>query len=129
MRSISLAVSVGLVAGIVGLSAQTAQVAKTDRAMNDRTVTVSGCVTQGIEADSYTLTSATMSGNPAASPTTTGTAGTQGTEKSASMEQSVSYQLKGGDLKAHVGHRVEVTGTTSDDKRTDKSANVGTTTD
>jgi hypothetical protein len=127
MKRISLAVSVGLVAGLVGLSAQTAPVDKSDRATNDRTVTVTGCVAEGTEAGSYTLTSAKVSGNLASSPTTAGTAGTQGTEKSTSMEHRTSYQLKGGELKAHVGHKVEVTGTTSDDKRTDKSANVGTT--
>ena len=81
MKRISLAVSVGLVAGLVGLSAQTAPVAKTDRALNDRTVTVTGCVAEGTEAGSYTLTSAKMSGNLASSPTTAGTAGTQGTER------------------------------------------------
>jgi hypothetical protein len=127
MKRISLALSLGLVAGLVGLSAQTTPADKTDRAKNDRAVTVTGCVAEGTEAGSYTLTNAKVSGNPAASPTTTGTAGTERAEKSSSMEHSGSYQLKGGDLKAHVGHKVEVTGTTSDDKRTDKSANAGTT--
>jgi hypothetical protein len=106
MKRISLAVSVGLVAGLVGLSAQTAALAKTDIGMNDRTVTVTGCVAEGIEAGSYTLTSATIIANLASPPTTAGTAGTRGTEKRASMEHSAWYQLKGEDLKAHVGHKV-----------------------
>jgi hypothetical protein len=127
MKRISLAVSVGLVAGLVGLSAQTAALAKTDIGMNDRTVTVTGCVAEGIEAGSYTLTSATIIANLASPPTTAGTAGTRGTEKRASMEHSAWYQLKGEDLKAHVGHKVEATGTISDNKRTDTSARVGTT--
>jgi hypothetical protein len=126
MKRITLAVSLGLVAGLVGLSAQTPPVDKTDRAINDKPVTVTGCVVEGASA-SYTLTNAQVTGPLASAPTTAGTAGTQSTEKSASMEHGTSYQLKGGDLKAHVGHRVEVTGTTSDEKRTDKSANVGTT--
>ena len=61
MKRMSLAVTVGLVAGLMGLSAQTAPVAKTDRALNDRTLTVTGCVAEGIEAGSYTLKSATFS--------------------------------------------------------------------
>ena len=126
MKRITLAASLGLVAGLVGLSAQTAPVDKTDRVINDKPVTVTGCVAEGASGR-YTLTNAQMTGTMASSPTTAGTAGTQTTEKSASMEHSASYQLKGGDLKAHVGHKVEVTGTTSDDKRTDKTANVGTT--
>ena len=126
MKRITLAVSLGLVAGLVGLSAQTPPVDKTDRATNDKPVTVTGCVAEGASAI-YTLTNAQVTAPLASAPTTAGTAGTQSTEKSASMEHSASYQLKGGDLKAHVGHRVEVTGTTTDDKRTDKSANVGTT--
>jgi hypothetical protein len=126
MKRITLAVSLGLVAGLVGLSAQTPPVDKTDRAINDKPVTVTGCVAE-VASGGYALTNAQVTGALASAPTTAGTAGTQSTEKSASMEHSASYQLKGGDLKAHVGHRVEVTGTTSDDKRTDKSANVGTT--
>jgi hypothetical protein len=125
MKRISLAVSVGLVAGLVGLSAQTAPVAKTDRALNDRTVTVTGCVAEGTEAGSYTLTSAKII-DTLPSSSTAGTAGTLGTEKSASIEHRAWYQLKGGDLKPHVGHKVEATGTTSD-KPTDTSASVGTT--
>jgi hypothetical protein len=35
--------------------------------------------------------------------------------------------LKGENLKAFVGQQVEATGTTSDDKRSDKSASVGPT--
>ncbi len=127
MKRMSLAVTVGPVGGLMGLSAQTAAVAKTDRALSDRTLTVTGCVAEGIEAGSYTLTSATILANLASRPTTAGTAGTLGTEKSASMEHRAWYQLKGDDLKAHVGHKVEATGTTSDNKRIDTSARVGTT--
>jgi len=128
MRRISLALCLGLVAGLVGLSAQTAPVPKTDRAVGDKAVTVTGCVAEGTEAGSYTLASAPIVATLASSPTTAGTAGTAGTTgtaKSTSMEHSALYQLKGENLKDLVGHQVEAVGTTSDDKRVDKSASVG----
>jgi hypothetical protein len=129
MKRISFAVSVGLVAGLVGLSAQTAPTAQAGVTKVDRTVTVTGCVAKGTEVGTYTLTSAKTAEDLASSPspTTAGTAGTAGTEKSASMEHSASYRLKGEDLSAFVGQQVEVTGTTGDDKRTDKGASTGTT--
>jgi len=129
MKRISLGLSVALVAGFVGLSAQTAPIPNTDRTAIDKAVTVTGCVAAGTEADSYTLSRATIVGNLASSPTTVGTAGTAGTtgtEKSSSMEHSASYQLKGDNLKDLVGHQIEATGTASDAKRTDKPASVGT---
>jgi hypothetical protein len=127
MKRISFAVSVGLVAGLVGLSAQTAPIAQTEGTKVDRTVTVTGCVAKGTEVGTYTLTSLKTAEDLASSPTTAGTAGTAGTEKSASMEHSPSYRLKGEDLSAFVGQQIEVTGTTGDDKRTDKVASAGTT--
>jgi hypothetical protein len=126
MKNISLALSVALVAGFVGLSAQTAPLPKADRAAIDKAITVTGCVAAGTEADSYTLQRATMVGNLASSPTTAGTSGATGTEKSSSMERGVSFQLKGDNLKDLVGHQVEAIGTTSDAKRTDKAESVGT---
>jgi hypothetical protein len=55
---------------------------------------VTGCVAEGSETGRYTLTN--------------------GTTKSDATGKS--YDLIGGDLKAHVGHKVEVTGTTADGK-------------
>jgi hypothetical protein len=128
MKRITFAVSVGLVAGLVGLSAQTTPIAQTGVITKvDRTVTVTGCVAKGTEVGTYTLASARTAEDPVSSPTTAGTAGTAGTEKSASMEHSTSYRLKGEDLSAFVGQQVEVTGTTGDDKRSDKGASAGTT--
>ena len=82
---------------------------------SDKTVvTVNGCVAAGEKADHYLLTKAAIT--PAALPTATGTAGTATKEDApAAMEAATSYQLKGGDLKAHLGHQVEVTGTISQD--------------
>ena len=55
---------------------------------------VTGCVAAGSEAGHYMLTNGMMAGD------TTGK----------------SYDLMGGELKAHVGHKVEVTGTMDDGK-------------
>jgi len=52
-------------------------------------VTVTGCIVAGKDAEHFTLTDAVMAG-----------------EKTAK-----SYDVMGGDLKAHVGHKVAVTGT------------------
>ena len=57
-------------------------------------VMVTGCVAAGSEAGHYMLTNGMMAGD------TTGK----------------SYDLMGGELKAHVGHKVEVTGTMDDGK-------------
>jgi len=60
-------------------------------------MTVSGCVAAGAGPDQFQLTNATMA-TPAA-------------EKAGDKPKGVTYNLVGGqNLKAHVGHRVEVTG-------------------
>jgi hypothetical protein len=125
MKRITLALSVGLIVGLVGLSAQTVRVPKTDRAVNDKAVTITGCVVEGADAGSYTLEGATIVGNHPSRSTTVGTTGTAGTAKRWSMEHSATYQLKGADVKDFVGRQVEAIGTTSDDTRTDKRASIG----
>jgi hypothetical protein len=47
-------------------------------------------------------------------PSTVGTAGKIGSGTDLSFENSLSYDLIGGGLKAHVGHEVEIIGITSD---------------
>jgi len=63
------------------------------------TVTVTGCVAEGTMADHYMLNNAMVS--------------TGGMMKNDAMsaEHPASFALSGGDLKPHVGHKVEVTGT------------------
>ncbi len=76
---------------------------------NGEVVTVTGCVTGGTQSGTYVLTA--LPG-----PLTTGMArATSGTPP------TVTYQLSGntGDLQPLVGHRVEVTGTTSDKAKAD----------
>lgn len=54
-----------------------------------KTITVTGCVGAGKDADHFTLTDAVMTGE----------------------KTGKSYDLMGGDLKAHLGHKVAITGT------------------
>jgi hypothetical protein len=61
---------------------------------------VTGCVAAGSEAGHYMLTNGMMAGDT----------------------MGKSYNLMGGDLKAHVGHKVEVTGTMDSDKMMGKDA-------
>ena len=65
------------------------------------TVTVTGCVAEGTMADHYVLNNAMVA--------------TDGMMKNDAMSAGhpMSFALSGGDLKPHVGHKVEVTGTIS----------------
>lgn len=75
--------------------------------MKDGAVTVTGCVAQGTDADHFKLTNAMMS------PTPMGTTGADAAAKpdASKTEASASYELDGGNLKPHLGHKVEVSGT------------------
>ena len=73
---------------------------------------VIGCVAGDAEAGRYILTGAFVSGDDV--PSTVGTAGKIGSGKDLSFENSLSYDLIGGRLKAHVGHEVEIIGIISD---------------
>ena len=75
-------------------AAQTGSPDKMDKDKMDKAMMVTGCVAAGSEAGHYMLTNGMMAGD------TTGK----------------SYDLMGGDLKAHVGHKVEITGTMADGK-------------
>jgi len=67
-------------------------------------VMVTGCVAPGSMADHYMLTNATTSHGAMGKDA-------MGMKKDAMGDHPMSYALAGGDLKAHVGHKVEVTGT------------------
>jgi hypothetical protein len=107
----------GLIAGLaVPLSAQAPS---SNRKADPKTiqsirVKVIGCVAGGTEAGRYLLTDAFLSGDGTRS--TVGTAGKAGSGKDLSFENSPSYDLIGGHLSAHLGHKVEVIGITSDTK-------------
>jgi hypothetical protein len=117
MNRYSLVASVGLVGGLaVALSAQ---VTSSNGKENQKTiqsirVKVVGCVVGGTDAGHYRLSNAVLSGDDILA--TAGTAGKAGSGEDVSFENSPSFELIGGHLKAHVGHKVEVIGITSDSK-------------
>jgi hypothetical protein len=113
----SLVACFGLVAGAA--AALSAQGTSSNVKLNQKTiqsirVKVIGCVEGGTEAGRYRLTNAVLSGDGI--PSTAGTGGKAGSGKDVSFENSPSFDLIGGLLKTHVGHKVEVTGITSDTK-------------
>jgi hypothetical protein len=117
MNRHSLVASFGLVAALA--AALSAQAPSSNGKVDHKTiqsikVKVVGCVAGGPEAGRYILTNAFLSGDDV--PSTAGTAGKVGSGKDVSFENSPSYDLIGGQLKAHVGHKVEVIGITSDTK-------------
>lgn len=116
MNRHSLVASVGFVAGVAAaLSAQApSSNGNAQKTIQSIRVTVVGCVAGGTEVGRYLLINAFLSGDDI--PSTAGRVGKAGSGKDISFENSPSYDLIGGDLKAHVGHKVEVIGITSDTK-------------
>ncbi len=73
--------------------------------------TATGCIAKDAERGRYRLTNAEVV--PSAMPVATGTSGAPTLDAPSSMEQPTTYALYGNNLKAHLGHKVEVTGTAS----------------
>ena len=125
MNRKSLVASFGLVAGLAAvLSAQapSSNGKEDQKAVQSIRVKVIGCVAGDAEAGRYILTGAFLSGDD--TPPTIGTAGKNGSGKDLSFENSLSYDLIGGDLKAHVGHEVEIIGITSDARLNNREARI-----
>ena len=117
MNQPSLVVSFGLVAGLA--AALSAQVPSSNDKTDQKTihsirVKVIGCVAHGGQAGHYRLTNAVLSGDD--TPPTAGTVGKAGSGRDVSFENSPSFDLIGGNLKASMGHKIEVIGITSDTK-------------
>jgi hypothetical protein len=132
MNRQSLVAFVGLVACLAAaLSAQAPSSSGTvdQKAVQSSRVKVIGCVASDADAGRYILADAYLSGDDVRA--TVGTAGKIGSGKDLSFENSVSYDLTGGGLQAHVGHEVEIIGITSDarlNKRDALSAAIGSST-
>jgi archaellum biogenesis ATPase FlaH len=124
MNRKSLVASFGLVAGLAAaLSAQApSSNDKVDqKAVQSIRVKVIGCVEGDAKAGRYILTGAFLSGGND-TRSTVGTAGKIGSGKDLSFENSLSYDLIGGPLKAHLGHEVEIIGITSDARLNNRDA-------
>ncbi len=68
--------------------------------MKSGAMTVTGCVAAGRGSGHYMLTNAMM-------------AGMMEKDKMSASDHMMSYELMGGDVKAHMGHKVEIMGTMS----------------
>ena len=87
-----------------------------DKDKKDGTVIVTGCVAQGDTEGQFKLTNAVKSDKM--SSETAKPAGTSGA--TADAPKTISYDVIGGaELKAHLGHKVEATGTTDTTHKTD----------
>jgi hypothetical protein len=127
MNRKGLVASFGLVAGlgaVLSAQAPSSNVKTNEKAVQSIRVRVIGCVANHSEADRYTLTGAFLSGDD--TPPTVGTAGKIGSGKDLSFENSRSYDLISGRLKAHVGHEVEIIGITSDARLNNSDARSST---
>jgi hypothetical protein len=102
---------------VVGLTATTAAQGaipggrKIPAKAHAKSVTITGCVAQGIDADHYVLANAVRREQPPSSSAAAGTSGKVASDKAAANDRTGSYDLQGGEFKAHLGHKVEVTGT------------------
>lgn len=97
MKRLLTAVCCACVVGVAGLSAQADK--KVDKVDKDvKSMTVTGCVAE--KDGHFMLNNATMAGET----------------------KSMAYDLMGGELKAHVGHKVEVMGTSDGKMAKDKMA-------
>src|SRR5258708_37624776 len=107
MKRVMSAVCVAAVCSVASAGAQSMgkdKMTNMDK-MPKGAVMVTGCVAPGSMADHYMLTNATMSHGAMGKDA-------MGMKKDAmGGDHAMSYALAGGDLKAHVGHKVEVTGT------------------
>lgn len=89
-----------------------------DKKITDSTVVVTGCVADKNANGQYLLTNAVkadataMAKDTAAPPTAAPPTAATGTSGTSSFAPKLSYELFGGEnLQAHLGHKVEITGT------------------
>ena len=105
------AIGVFVTASAVMLAAQAAPAGQKDVPTlkhGKSAVTISGCVANGEKSGQFILTGAALVPDPTPSPT--GTSGTA-TDAPIAMERPTTYTLTGENLKGHLGHKVELTGT------------------
>jgi hypothetical protein len=102
MSTFCVAAACFVAAGVQSASASAGQAEK----KMDTPVTVTGCVAAGAATGQYTLTNATLA------PTATDKVPPAADKADKMSAPATSYTLKGGDdLKPHLGHKVQVTGT------------------
>ena len=119
LRNVAFVVSavVGLTAA-VGAQRAIPRGSRAPSKAHAKTVTITGCVAQGIDADHYILANAVRREQPSSSTAAAGTSGTTGSHKVGASDRTGPYDLQGGEFKAHLGHTVEVTGTSGSTGKT-----------
>jgi len=119
LRNVAFVVSavVGLTA-TVGAQRAIPRGSKAPSKAHAKTVTITGCVAQGIDADHYILANAVRREQPSSSTAVAGASGTTGSDKVGASDRTGPYDLQGGEFKAHLGHTVEVTGTSGSTGKT-----------
>jgi hypothetical protein len=112
VRNIAFVVSavVGLTVSVAG-QRPLASGSKASSKVQAKTVVITGCVAQGIDGDHYVLSNAVRREQPPSSVSKAGTSQTVGSDKAGATDRTGPYDLQGGEFKAHLGHTVEVTGT------------------
>jgi hypothetical protein len=76
-----------------------------------KTVTITGCVAQGIDANHYVLAAAVRRQQPPSAVAEAGTSASVASDKAGASDRTGPYDLEGGEFKGHLGHTVAVTGT------------------
>lgn len=105
---------VSVISAIVGLTVTVAAQGtrpgpKAPAKVQAKSVTITGCVAQGVDADHYRLTNAVRREQPPSSAATAGTSKQVGSDRVGASDRTGPYDLEGAEFKAHLGHEVEVT--------------------
>jgi hypothetical protein len=105
-------VATAVVGLTVALSAQRATTAdKGASKVQAQSVTLTGCMVQGVDADHYRLANAVRREQPPASTGRAGASASVRSDKAGADDRTGPYDLQGSEFKAHLGHKVEITGT------------------
>ena len=87
-----------------------------------KSVILTGCVVQGVDADHYQLSNAVRREQPPASTARAGVSPSVSSDKAGANDRTGLYDLQGGEFKAHLGHEVEITGTDGATRKTSGAA-------
>jgi hypothetical protein len=130
LRNVALVVSVvaGLTAGMAAEGAIPSG-RKVRSKVHAKSVTITGCVAQGIDADHYMLANAVRREDPPSSSAVAGTSRKVRSDNAPASDRTGPYDLQGGEFKAHLGHKVEVTGTSGDTGKATQTTISGSATE
>ena len=103
--------SVSAIAGLTAAVTAQRVPEKTPVKVQAKSVTLTGCVAQGVDANHYELANAVRTEDPPASAAVAGSSPTVRSDKRGADDRTGRYDLEGGEFKARLGQRVEVTGT------------------